>query len=208
MKRRSHRNPTENATTRTMWRSVSPDEMAHIIATGRITGRGNAFARDDRDYVFFGIDGPAEVMHHGEDTERQVSTRHEWLARLSAARADKSSWAVDNVFWAIEAEAKRERAEYRRRYGATSFVLELSDVPGGTWFHGGESRDGRDEVGFARRPGVSTRYVTNVYTVLDRSITGETTLDGAAAMLGLAAERESVDNPARRRVKATTRKRY
>jgi hypothetical protein len=207
MKRRSHRNPTENATIRTMWRSVSPDEMVDVITSGRIRGRGNAFARDERDYVFFGIDGPVEVMHHGEDTARQVGTRPEWNRRLAAARLDPSPRAVDNVFYAIDAEARRERAEYRDKYGATSFILELSDVPGGTWFHGGESRDGRDEVGFARRPGVSTRHVTKVYTVLDRSITGKTTLDGAAAILGIGSERESVANPPRRPKKSSRKRR-
>ncbi len=197
--RTSLRNPTENYAPYAMWRSVSVDELVDIIVTGRITGRGNAFSHDDRDYVFFGIDGPDAVIHHGEDTGRQIATRPEFMRRITQARTSTAPQAIREVFWAIDADAARERKELSAKYGATSFILELSKAPGGTWFHGGESRDGRDEVGYERRPGVSTRYVTTVYPVLDRRIVGETTLDGAADMLGIGNERASEANPTRRR---------
>lgn len=180
--RRSARNPEENVRVEAMWRSVSPDEMVDILKSGRITGRGNTFAYDDRDFVFFGTEGELAVRHHGEDTGRQVATRPEWRRRLKEARdADEN---VSFVFWAIDDEAAKEREEYRRRYGATSFVLELTDVPGGTLFRGGESKDGRDEVGFPRSHGVSTRHVSAVHVVLDGKFIATATLDEVAAILG------------------------
>ena len=59
-----------------LFRSVSPWEMADIWSSGEITGRGGRFSGDYRaasSPVFFGLT-LSEVLHHGEDWSRYLET--------------------------------------------------------------------------------------------------------------------------------------
>lgn len=78
------------------------------------------------------------------------------------------------------AEVDRVRARYRARFGATSFVLELANMPGGTRYSGSDSRHDGDEVGFQRDPGVSAKYIRRVHAVRDSVAVGVFSLVDAA----------------------------
>jgi hypothetical protein len=220
-----------------LFRSVSPDELADIFATGRITGRGNTFSGDGRDMVFFGETSVEDVLSQGEDTLRAVSTDPKYdvtRARMQALddelneahRAlkafyarhgidphDYSPWshpkavrdAVERLERAIksasaaydkvqrpwlrkvEAETAKVRERNRKRYGATSFVVELHNVPDGVRYTDGDSFHQTAEVGF-RRPrgpniGDALGRIKRVWPVLDGRKLPALTPDAAARMV-------------------------
>ena len=220
-----------------LYRSVSPEELADIFATRRITGRGNSFSGDARDMVFFGETSVEDVLSQGEDTLRAASTdpkhaatrarmqelddelneahralkafysRHgidphsysEWehpkAVRDAVERLERTiksaSAAYDKVQrpWLrkVEAEAKKLRERDRKRYGATSFVVELHNVPDGVRFTDGDSYHQSPEVGF-RRPrgpniGDALGRIKRVWPVLDGRKLPALTPDAAARMV-------------------------
>jgi hypothetical protein len=237
--RRSAPNGIENidGVSLVLYRSVSPEELADIFATGRITGRGNTFSGDGRDMVFFGEASVEDVLSQGEDTLRAASTdpkhaatrarmqelddevtaAHRTLKALYARHGidphDYSEWehpkavrdaverlertlksasaAYDRVQrpWLrkVEAEAAKLRERDRKRYGATSFVVELHNVPDGVRFTDADSYHQTAEVGF-RRPrgpniGDALGRIKRVWPVLDGRKLPALTADAAARIV-------------------------
>ncbi len=218
-----------------LFRSVSADELADIFTTGRIVGRGNTFAGDDRDYVFFGETSVEDVMDQGEDLQRSVSTEpkyNETRARmreidgdLRAARSERSEilrrrgldvrdpdlWSLSKTdrrmveelerdarklegayhrvqsSWLrkVESEAKKLRVLNRKMYGATSFVIELRNVPGGVRFTAPDSYHQTAEVGFSRPTGIPSgnRRILRVWPILDGAKLPPLTPDAAARLV-------------------------
>jgi hypothetical protein len=68
-----------------LYRGVSPPEMADILRTGRIVGRGNYFSGDPREHlVFFGEDGPDAVSDQSLDVVRTAQSEPAFVARSRA----------------------------------------------------------------------------------------------------------------------------
>ncbi len=220
-----------------LYRSVSPDELADIFATGRITGRGNTFSGDGRDMVFFGETSVEDVLSQGEDTLRAVSTDPKYDAARAMLRDldaqereahtalkalydrhgidphDYTPWshpkavrdAVERLERAIksasaaydkmqrpwlrkvEAETAKVRERNRKRYGATSFVVELHNVAYGVRFTDADSYHQTAEVGFDRPDGpyIGNRLskIARVWPVLDGRKLPALTPDAAARMV-------------------------
>ena len=238
--RRSTPNGVENidGVSPVLYRSVSPEELAAILATGRITGRGNTFSGDVRDMVFFGETSVEDVLDQGEDTMRAASTDPKHAATRARMQAlddeaneahlalkafyarhgidphDYSPWehpkavrdAVERLERAIksasaaydkvqrpwlrkvEAEAKKLRERDRKRYGATSFVVELRNIPYGVRFTDADSYHQTAEVGFDRPSGpyIGERAsrIARVWPVLDgRKLPALTPADAARMVL-------------------------
>lgn len=85
----------------------------------------------------------------------------------------------------VDAEAKRLRVLNRKRYGATSFVIELHNVPGGVRFTAPDSYHQTAEVGFARPNGLSggNRRIRRVWPILDGVKLTPMTPDEAARLV-------------------------
>jgi hypothetical protein len=87
----------------------------------------------------------------------------------------------------VEAEAKKLRERDRKRYGATSFVVELRNIPYGVRFTDADSYHQTSEVGFDRPSGpyIGERAsrIVRVWPVLDGRKLPALTPDDAARLV-------------------------
>lgn len=92
--------------------------------------------------------------------------------RFSAYRklTEKQHKARMKLLDAMYKEAARLRAHHIKTLGATSFVIELHDVPGGTLYTETDSFHQSDEVGFDREVGVSAEHIAWVSIVRDGKV--------------------------------------
>jgi hypothetical protein len=88
------------------------------------------------------------------------------LRRAQDARHKRESKLRNSMYDAAE----KLRAKHKKKYGATSFTLELHGLPSGTVYSKPDSFHQSNEVGFPRDPGVSSAFIEWVYVVLDGEI--------------------------------------
>jgi hypothetical protein len=106
--------------------------------------------------------------------------------RFSAWRKlqDRHYKAHKKVQDAMYATVTKLRDQHRRKFGATSFTIELRDVPGGVLYTSPDSSHQTDEVGFKRKPGVSAEHIAWVSVVLDGKVAHKMPYDKFVRLLG------------------------
>jgi hypothetical protein len=118
-------------TARTLYRSVSPWEMADILDKQAITGRGGQFAgdrrRSDDCYIWLGTD-ISNIIHSGEDYFRYFQSLPLWDGLLAA------EFEVRKIRNAVSRErldtpySPRSQALLPLQHKATDIVRELSEA--------------------------------------------------------------------------------
>lgn len=99
---------------KTLYRSVSLPELADIVRTGEIRGKGNRFnGFDPRHYVFFGDKIDDSLIWQGEETERQAATAlgdHEIHKRFEALNSERERLKAKMAAYGKAAFEKANRA--------------------------------------------------------------------------------------------------
>lgn len=116
--------------------------------------------------------------HPKEIRERGIALKKEISKAEDAYRKVQAPWLKK-----CASEATKATAQNRKKYGATSFVIELRNVPGGTRFSTPHSAHRSDEVGFDRPTGVDASKIVRVYAVLDMKVIREMTPEEAARLV-------------------------
>jgi hypothetical protein len=111
------------------------------------------------------------LSDYGYDVPKGQRVEFNRVRKARESLLKKESKLRDKMY----AAAKALKAKNRKKFGATSFTLELEGAPGGIAFTGEDSAHGRDEVGFLRDPGVSADYIRRVHVLMDGKVIDEVT---------------------------------